>query len=446
MQTSLLKQEAIDSNHLYQTSLSSDEATEYSFTFPTSSRAMVELGQSVQMLQNDFNFYSNFTQQSATSSSPFQFGLSIPQTSMSSSSSHVYDNSSFEPMNFPLNSTVSSPETSSPSASSSTVSSPISTDFEEAMPNIAPVIACANCKRSHIKCDSGRPCQNCLKNPQKALTCRNAIPKPRGRPKGGSKAAAEAILQAKLQQQQQQLRAQQQSQYPRPRVVSLPQQHRPQLGMLQMHHPYHQQPQPQHRYFVSRSSPASPAASERRTIRYTRRPSLPAWHHHPYAVSNPMTSSMSAPVSSTLSSEMLYPLTTPVLSSTNQSLDAHHFLQDRLPIAGIQPHPVYANTMAMGPCPQRIQHELNQLQMMNQSSCGQLSAAVKSEPKEVEFFGVSTVTDHESGMLTLLQQKHEAQAELQRIQQRQQELQEQYQKRQALYNLKRQQQQQHLFC
>ncbi|KAF9435590.1 hypothetical protein BGZ76_005942 [Entomortierella beljakovae] len=58
---------------------------------------------------------------------------------------------------------------------------------------IAPVVACANCKRSHIKCDHGRPCQNCLKNPSKANNCRDAVPKPRGRPKGGSKSSTDPM-------------------------------------------------------------------------------------------------------------------------------------------------------------------------------------------------------------------------------------------------------------
>ncbi|KAF9193266.1 hypothetical protein BGZ51_003785 [Haplosporangium sp. Z 767] len=204
---------------------------------------------------------------------------------------------------------------SSPSASSSVVSSPVSTNFDDAMVMLAPITACGNCKRSHIKCDSGRPCQNCLKHPSKAMTCRDAIPKPRGRPKGGSKAAAEAIMMARLyQQQQQQLqqarrqqqRYSQQGNIPRPRVMSLPLQYMPQPSW---HPPQQQQQQQQQRqqqqqlnvsnppvdstHILSRSSPASPATMGHRAIRSTRRPSLPTWHH-PYALANPLSPPVAA--------------------------------------------------------------------------------------------------------------------------------------------------------
>ncbi|KAG0346883.1 hypothetical protein BG005_000469, partial [Podila minutissima] len=90
------------------------------------------------------------------------------------------------------------PSSLSPSerSSSSSYLAPSSPLLDEI---VIPVIACASCRRSHIKCDHGRPCQNCLKHPNKALTCRNADPKPRGRPKGGSKVAAEALMLAKRQ-------------------------------------------------------------------------------------------------------------------------------------------------------------------------------------------------------------------------------------------------------
>lgn len=117
---------------------------------------------------------------------------------------------------------------SSRSASSSAMSSPTSPNYDDPSSSsmIPSVTACASCKRSHIKCDSARPCQSCRKHPSKAKTCRDASPKPRGRPKGGSKAAAEAILMARLsQQQQQQLREQQQQHH-----------HQQQL---QMHHLQH---------------------------------------------------------------------------------------------------------------------------------------------------------------------------------------------------------------
>ncbi|KAG0049441.1 hypothetical protein BGZ83_005762 [Gryganskiella cystojenkinii] len=79
----------------------------------------------------------------------------------------------------------------SPSSSSLESGSNSPSPVYEDMP--VPVTACASCKRSHIKCDHGRPCQNCMKHPSKAATCRDAVPKPRGRPKGGSKIAAEAM-------------------------------------------------------------------------------------------------------------------------------------------------------------------------------------------------------------------------------------------------------------
>ncbi|KAG0233025.1 hypothetical protein B0O80DRAFT_494739 [Mortierella sp. GBAus27b] len=122
------------------------------------------------------------------------------------------------PVPKPLNLALSTPQTMDPALDSSNIpsasmsmalsDSPSPTrsnsPFSSSMPSsptspppsyddiLVPVVACANCKRSHIKCDHGRPCQNCLKHPSKAATCRDAVPKPRGRPKGGSKAAAAA--------------------------------------------------------------------------------------------------------------------------------------------------------------------------------------------------------------------------------------------------------------
>jgi len=125
---------------------------------------------------------------------------------------------------------------SSRSASSSAMSSPTSLNYDDPSSSsmIPSVTACASCKRSHIKCDSGRPCQSCLKHPSKAKTCRDASPKPRGRPKGGSKAAAEAILMARIsQQQQQQLRGQQhhhQQLQMHHHLQHFPQSQRPDLG------------------------------------------------------------------------------------------------------------------------------------------------------------------------------------------------------------------------
>ncbi|GJJ78009.1 hypothetical protein EMPS_10368 [Entomortierella parvispora] len=91
--------------------------------------------------------------------------------------------------------TRSGSSTRSPSPTSSIESSTSPSPNYDDLP--LPVTACASCKRSHIKCDHGRPCQNCMKHPSKAANCRDAVPKPRGRPKGGSKVAAEALLMAK---------------------------------------------------------------------------------------------------------------------------------------------------------------------------------------------------------------------------------------------------------
>ncbi|KAI8360569.1 hypothetical protein B0O80DRAFT_494725 [Mortierella sp. GBAus27b] len=105
--------------------------------------------------------------------------------------------------------TASDSPTSSCSGSppSSAASSPTSPSYEDiVLPAAAPsyedialpVVACGNCKRSHIKCDHGRPCQNCQKHPIKVGTCQDAVPKPRGRPKGGSKAAAESMASGRV--------------------------------------------------------------------------------------------------------------------------------------------------------------------------------------------------------------------------------------------------------
>ncbi|KAG0009477.1 hypothetical protein BGZ80_002352, partial [Entomortierella chlamydospora] len=73
---------------------------------------------------------------------------------------------------------------------SSTPPSPSPPSYDDSM---IPVVACASCKRSHIKCDHSRPCQNCRKNPTKAENCRDAVPKPRGRPKGVNKVATSDV-------------------------------------------------------------------------------------------------------------------------------------------------------------------------------------------------------------------------------------------------------------
>ncbi|KAF9357020.1 hypothetical protein BGX26_004356 [Mortierella sp. AD094] len=92
----------------------------------------------------------------------------------------------------PTSTTTESPSSSPDSSpTSSTPSSPSPLSYDDSM---IPVVACASCKRSHIKCDHGRPCQNCRKNPNKAESCHDAVPKPRGRPKGGNKVVTSDVL------------------------------------------------------------------------------------------------------------------------------------------------------------------------------------------------------------------------------------------------------------
>ncbi|KAG0361189.1 hypothetical protein BGZ54_009205, partial [Gamsiella multidivaricata] len=86
----------------------------------------------------------------------------------------------------------------SPTPTSSDASSPTSPSYDDI---VQPIVACGNCKRSHIKCDHGRPCQNCLKHPSKANNCRDAVPKPRGRPKGGNKTTTDGVPAGRQQQQ-----------------------------------------------------------------------------------------------------------------------------------------------------------------------------------------------------------------------------------------------------
>ncbi|KAG0367167.1 hypothetical protein BC939DRAFT_322043 [Gamsiella multidivaricata] len=538
------------SNHLYQTSPSStDGPTDYYFSFSADpqyesnitsmsshqpDRLLLDLHQHIQLLQqqhqqqqeqqqDDFGLFSHMTTPAISAGLPL-FESSLPTQSfgfpavMTRGAQEIAGGMQnlMGPQTYyaPVPSPTPS-ATSSPSASSSVVSSPISTDYDETLAAMAaPVIACASCKRSHIKCDAGRPCQNCLKHPSKALTCRDAVPKPRGRPKGGSKAAAEAMFLARLQyQQQHQLRDHQQYQqqqqhqnhFPRTRVLSFPQQARtqPPLPQLQTHQLQQQQQyrgQPLH--VLSRSSPTSPAAVEHRGVRLARRTSLPVWHHpyamhrHPYS-SGPgvspsvpsswnMAASGPAPMSSSAITSSSSPLSSPtlvgpasqdmlhsfpvqsIMPSSYQDLDAVHFIQGCLPVVDMHHHQSRSATASpipfvpsMEPCPQQLQQELLQLQMMHQN----MHATVKSEPEEsgqtikpqdllraVSVKSESEVVDsttpespsadlQDPGMATLLQQQLVTQAELQFVQQRQSQLQEQFQKQQALVSLRRQQQQ-----
>ncbi|KAF9199760.1 Arginyl-tRNA--protein transferase 1 [Haplosporangium sp. Z 27] len=129
--------------------------------------------------------------------------------------------------------TQESPSSSPDSSpSSSTPSSPSPPSYDDSM---IPVVACGNCKRSHIKCDHGRPCQNCRKNPNKAESCQDAVPKPRGRPKGVNKAATSET----------------------PTEVRVP----------------HQQPHPG--FHIASENPYS--VPELKSMSFSRRPTAPSW-------------------------------------------------------------------------------------------------------------------------------------------------------------------------
>ncbi|KAI9364492.1 hypothetical protein DFJ73DRAFT_792642, partial [Zopfochytrium polystomum] len=100
-----------------------------------------------------------------------------------------------------------SPPTSTSSADSFTASQPHRISPTTAVPDLAPspaptegipkkrktnpqkyaLKACAHCKTSHVACDSGRPCQRCIRI-GKASTCVDAEQKKRGRPCSTKKA------------------------------------------------------------------------------------------------------------------------------------------------------------------------------------------------------------------------------------------------------------------
>ncbi|ORZ16831.1 hypothetical protein BCR41DRAFT_386373 [Lobosporangium transversale] len=146
---------------------------------------------------DDFTFHESSLESTSTSTSVSASDLKTGPSDINTQPSI----SEFVDINSTTSGSPSPTRSSTPSSSiPPSPSTPSTPSYEDA---IVPVVACFNCKRSHIKCDHGRPCQNCLKHPSKASTCRDAVPKPRGRPKGGSKTAVSdaAMIAARLQHQ-----------------------------------------------------------------------------------------------------------------------------------------------------------------------------------------------------------------------------------------------------
>ncbi|KAF9940847.1 hypothetical protein BGZ67_006700 [Mortierella alpina] len=356
-----------------------------------------------------------------------------------------------------------------------------------AMTGPPPVTACASCKRSHIKCDSGRPCLNCLKHPSKAMTCRDAVPKPRGRPKGGSKAAAEALMMAKMQHP-----ISQPGLVPRPRVMSPPHQQKQKLPHMPLHHqqpPHHQQQQRQPAYssepllIVSRSSPTSPAAIEHRAIRSNRRPSLPTWHH-PYAVTSPtpasaITSSAMSTYAPMVPGQLFFssgetpeafsmaPFPRPQSMSSLPSSTRSSFSSAPIPTsmtAADMYHSLTAPSVAMAPPPslhqglegmQFLQQQPQQQHLSatgllrSQSASSSLSPVALSSATgacnslEMGLVEERVMDQEQHNMTALLENQRKVEAELQRMQHHQQLLlQQEHQKQQALVRLSMQQRKQ----
>ncbi|KAG0261239.1 hypothetical protein BG011_001218 [Mortierella polycephala] len=261
--------------------------------------------------------------------------------------------------------------TSSPA--SSIASSPSSPTYDDV---VLPVVACASCKRSHIKCDHARPCLNCQKHPSKAATCRDAVPKPRGRPKGGSKIAAEAMM-AKRQQQQgafhpfsnnplqySQHVQQQPQQFHRQRAMSFPHilpPHQPVPYFLQQQQQqYHQQilqqqqrqiQQHQHQQHTMSHSqiPAIPQAEHQafqsaqdRGVISTSGADLHAPHHH-LTSSSPWPSQTTGLMSLPVSNDPL-PLTT-ISTHTPESNVQHHPPMLTTPSIGVGIHTLDAQEL-----------------------------------------------------------------------------------------------------
>ncbi|KAK3825601.1 MAG: hypothetical protein J3Q66DRAFT_328126 [Benniella sp.] len=228
--------------------------------------------------------------------------------------------------------------------------------------------------------------------------------------------------------------------------MSLPQQSRPNLPLLQMQqqtHRYHASPYA----LPSKSSPTSPAAAEHRAGRYPRRPSLPTWHH-PYAVhpnslgsevaavttqgwnmlvASPTTVSATLP---TIPQEMMHSMSASSTMQPLQSFESLYLLRERLPtvgphstnVAGVySSHPAspspssppsfsssssspclsasasYSTTpviTTMEPCPQQLQQELFHLQTIhsNLRMATTMAPVVKSEPEENAIFPLSMVS------------------------------------------------------
>ncbi|KAF9021727.1 hypothetical protein BGZ52_001521 [Haplosporangium bisporale] len=185
-------------NHLYHTS-------EESFSLTIDTQASYPQTSSSEDLLQHLDLFSNLQVELSASELQAQLLHDFdPLTAPLNLGPNSFPGCVFKGISHGSSSSCASPSPSSSSLYSpslSSASSPVSPYFDE---GIIPVVACASCKRSHIKCDRGRPCQNCQKHPYKAATCRDADPKPRGRPKGGSKAAAEAIMIARQHQMENQ--------------------------------------------------------------------------------------------------------------------------------------------------------------------------------------------------------------------------------------------------
>ncbi|KAF9213521.1 hypothetical protein BGZ59_005227 [Podila verticillata] len=188
-------------NHLYHTS-------EESFSLTIDTQASYPQTSSSEDLLQHLDLFSNLQVELSASELQAQLLHDFdPLTAPLNLGPNSFPGCVFNGISHGSSSSCASPSPSSSSLYSpslSSASSPVSPYFDE---GIIPVVACASCKRSHIKCDRGRPCQNCQKHPYKAATCRDADPKPRGRPKGGSKAAAEAIMIARQHQMENQVRS-----------------------------------------------------------------------------------------------------------------------------------------------------------------------------------------------------------------------------------------------
>ncbi|KAF9105931.1 hypothetical protein BGX27_009395 [Mortierella sp. AM989] len=145
-------------------------------------------------IESDIKALRSSTSALLSSTRPCLKPLDLNASQLNTNSDPYLDSSPLTAMSMVTSDSPSPTRPSSPSLSDP--SEPSSPSYDDVM---APVVACANCKRSHIKCDHGRPCQNCLKHPSKVGNCHDAVPKQRGRPKGGSSKTISEPLPIRLQ-------------------------------------------------------------------------------------------------------------------------------------------------------------------------------------------------------------------------------------------------------